>query len=119
MLGHDPGNIFKGRIVWARPDAFQRVAGLARVTARRCAEVGPVLALQCAHGEGMHADGRDWTVEVIGGILAFTSRMKRITPFDQVSSGVRGRVLDGVCACGNADPLIERDGGGWPRLARF
>lgn len=105
-LGHDAAAIFAGRIVWARPDAYARVAAMPGVVARRCAEVGPVLALECAAGEGMHVDGREWAAESRDGVLHVTSLMQRITPVNAMDCGLAGRVEKTPCRCGNADPRI-------------
>lgn len=109
-LGHDPAKILAGRIVWARPSAYERVAALPDVIARRCAEIGPILALQCASGEGMHFDGREWIVTDRGGSLGFTSHAARIEPLSDLNTGVHGHLAQRPCACGSPDPRIVLNG---------
>ena len=106
MIGHDPAKVFAGRVVWARPDAYDAVAALPGVTARRCAEIGPVLGLECREGQGLHVDGREWTVETIDGTLRVSSRMARITPLDGFDTRLGGRVERMPCACGSPDPRV-------------
>ena len=108
-FGHEPAKVFAGRIVWARPDAFARVAALPGVTARRCAEIGPILGLQCAKGDGLHYDARDWTVTAVDGVLEFSSRSPRIDPLHHLHTGVRGRVETMPCPCGSPDPRLMLD----------
>lgn len=105
-MGHDAAKVFAGRIVWARPDAYDRVAALPDVTALRCAEIGPVLALECRDGNGMHVDGREWAVAAPRGTLVFTSRMVRIDPVEGLDTGVKGEVVTTPCGCGSPDPRI-------------
>ena len=50
MMGHDPASVFKGRVIWARPDAYAAVEAMPDVTARRVVLIGPALALECARG---------------------------------------------------------------------
>lgn len=105
-LGHDAAALFAGRVVWARPDAYAPVAAMAGVVARRCALIGPLLALECSTGEGLHVDGREWAVADAGGTIALTSRMARITPLAALDTHVRGRSIVAPCPCGNPDPRI-------------
>jgi len=109
ILGHDPARIFAGRVVWARPDAWQLVSALPGVTARRCAELGPVLGLECIEGDGVHVDAREWTLDDAGGTIRLTSRAARITPVADLDIGVRGRLARHPCGCGSVDPRIMLD----------
>jgi hypothetical protein len=106
MIGHDAEKIFKGRIVWARPDAYELVAAMPGVTARRVAEFGPALGLECAAGEGLHMDGRDWALSDAGGTIRLTSRQHRISPLEDLDTGVKGKLMAMPCSCGNRDPRV-------------
>ncbi len=106
MLGHDPAAVFRGRVVWARPDAYDAVAALQGVSARRCALLGPALALECADG-GLHVDGQEWIVSELDGVLSIRSRTQRTTPLANLNTGIAGTVPDRPCACGNRDPFVQ------------
>jgi hypothetical protein len=108
-IGHDAARIFAGRIVWARPDAFDAVAGMPDVTARRCAEIGPVLGLECRAADGMHIDGREWEASAPEGTIVLSSRMARIEPVEGFDTRLRGRVETSPCSCGSPDPRIHLD----------
>ena len=109
MIGKNAAEIFKGRIVWARPDAYALVAAMPGVIARRCVELGPVLGLECAAGEGMHIDGREWDISDAGGTIRLSSRAYRIQPVTDLDTGVKGHVVGLPCSCGNRDPLVVLD----------
>ncbi|MDB5430139.1 MAG: hypothetical protein JWP35_1255 [Caulobacter sp.] len=106
MFGHDPAAIFAGRVVWVRPDAYEAVAAMPGVTARRWTELGPALALECAEGGGAHVDAREWTATDTGGDLRLSSRLLRSLPFRDASTGLKGRVDHAACACGCPDPRV-------------
>jgi hypothetical protein len=106
MFGHDPAAVFRGRLVWARPDAYAAVAALGGVLARRCALLGPALALECADG-GLHVDGQEWIVSEEGGKLSIQSRTLRATPLPGLDTGIAGTVPDRPCSCGNRDPFVK------------
>ena len=105
MLGLDPAKVLAGRVVWARPDAYAAVAALEGVIARRCALLGPALALECADG-GLHYDGQEWIVSKAGGALSVTSRTLRASPLHAFDTGLAGTVSDRPCVCGNRDPFV-------------
>lgn len=105
-LGHDAATILAGRVVWARPDAFDRVAAMPGVNARRCATIGPVLGLECVEGEGMHIDGREWIASAPGGTIILDSRLPRLTPLVALDTGVAGDVVTAPCRCGSPDPRL-------------
>ena len=105
MFGLDPARVLAGRVVWARPDAYPAVSGMEGVIARRCALLGPALALECAEG-GLHFDGQEWVVSQAGDTLAVASRTVRATPLPPFDTGLRGIVSDRPCTCGNRDPFV-------------
>ncbi|MET0372100.1 MAG: hypothetical protein ABW039_12085 [Sphingobium sp.] len=108
--GHALGPIFAGRIIWARPDAYHRLAALEGATVLRCAKIGPALALECLEKGGLHLDGREWALSAPERTIRMTSRMARIHPLDDVDTGVAGTVDHSACACGSRDPrVILRD----------
>jgi hypothetical protein len=105
MFGHDPATVFAGRTVWARPDAYAAVKAMAGVDARRIVVLGPAVALECAHG-GLHYDDRDWLLAEKDGRLHLSSRLPRITPVDDVDTGVSGRIAATACTCGTKEACI-------------
>lgn len=106
MMGHDVATVFCGRVVWARPDAFEAVSALAHVDSRRVVSVGPVLALECAFG-GLHYDSREWSiVNTVWGTLAISSRLDRVEPLIDLDTGLAGRVEDVACRCGARDAIL-------------
>jgi hypothetical protein len=109
-MGHDPAKVFGGRIVWARPDAYERVAALPDVVARRCAEIAPVLALECVAAGGMHVDGREWAMDASSGTIVLSSRMARIDPVAALDTGIAGEVITAPCSCGSPDPRVRLAG---------
>jgi hypothetical protein len=106
MFGHNVENVFAGRTVWARADAYNAVKVIPRVNARRIVSLGPLLAFECAHG-GIHYDSRDWIVEVRGGWLHLSSRLERVHPINDLDTGLRGVVEEHACSCGNRDATIR------------
>ncbi len=105
MLGHDPAAVLAGRVVWARPDAYDEVKAMAGIDCRRVASIGPALALECRHG-GLHYCSRDWTITDPAGQLHITSRTDRIEPVDNLASGHAGRVAETACGCGTRDGSV-------------
>ncbi len=106
MFGLDAQSIFKGRIVWARPDAYDAIAAMDGVEARKVCLVGPTLALECKHG-GLHIEGREWDVEADQGELVISSRLERTEPLHKCATGIKAKCVDTPCPCGSADPTIE------------
>lgn len=104
--GHDVAQVFAGRTVWARADAYEAVKGMPGVDARRLVILGPAVALECAHG-GVHYDTRDWNLESKGGTLHLSSRMPRIEPVSGLDTGVAGRVAVDACSCGVPEGCIQ------------
>jgi hypothetical protein len=109
-MGHDPVRLFADMVVWARPDAYERLAGKPGMKVFRWMEVGPAVALECREGAGAHIDRFEWTVDEIDGEVVLTSRLERSREFEQARTGVRGHVVHGVCKCGNPDPRIVTGG---------
>lgn len=105
MFGHDPARVFAGRTIWARPDAFDTVRGFANVDARRVALIGPVMALECAHGS-LHYDSRDWDIVSRVGRLHLSSRTERTEPLADLDTSIDGRVGTEPCTCGTRDNVV-------------
>ncbi len=106
MLGHDPEKVFRGRTVWARPDAYTDVKAMEEVDARRVVLIGPTMAIECAHG-GLHIDSREWASEEKGGSIQLTSRQIRYEPLRDFDTGVTGTLQQSPCACGSADVCLN------------
>ena len=106
MFGHDPAKVFAGRTVWARPDAYAAVKALPGVDARRIVFLGPAVSLECADG-GLHYDNRDWLLAEADGHLHLSSRLPRITPVDNLDTGVAGCLVANACSCGTKEACIS------------
>lgn len=104
-LGHDPHKVFSGRTIWARPDAFDEVKAMSNVDARRIVPLGPMMAVECAHG-GLHIDAREWAVEERDGSLLLSSRQLRFEPLQGFETGVLGTVQTAPCPCGIPDTCL-------------
>lgn len=105
--GHDPATLFGGMTAWVWPDAYDAVAAMSGVTALRLAEVGPVIAVECARGKGAHFDGREWAIEATDSGLSVSSRLPRALAFDRMPiESPAGRVDASPCACGLSSPRI-------------
>ncbi|MDD2058410.1 hypothetical protein N5D52_25155 [Pseudomonas sp. GD03860] len=105
-LGHDPLQLFAGMVVWAWPDAYERLAGQPGLRVLRCLELGPAVAIECSAGAGAHIDRFEWAVDAIDGEVVLSSRLDRCQPFHHYHTGLRGQVLHGACSCGSADPRV-------------
>ncbi len=105
-LGHDPLKLFGGIVVWAWPDAYERLAGQPGITVFRCLEVGPALAVECSAAAGAHIDRFEWAIDTVDGEVVLSSRLERCQTFHHYYTGLRGQVLHGVCNCGSTDPRI-------------
>jgi hypothetical protein len=105
MFGHDPATVFRGRVIWARPDAYDAVNAMPDVDARRCILGGPALFLECMHG-GLHYDAREWAIEDGNATLMLSSRFPRTEPVANVRLGFSGSTSTKPCGCGNPDPII-------------
>ena len=105
-LGHDPEKLFAGKVVWARPGAYERLAGKPGLSVYRWLEVGPAVALECREGAGAHIDRFEWDIEQVDGEVVLTSRLERSMAFERVRTGIHAHVKHGACKCGNPDPRI-------------
>lgn len=105
MFGHDAATVLAGRTVWARPDAYAQVTKMDNVDVRQVVSIGPVLALECAHGS-LHYDSRDWTIVARDGVLRLTSRYDRIEPLTDLDTGYLGSTPDMPCTCGTRDGVV-------------
>lgn len=105
MMGHDPAKIFAGRVVWARPDAYDALVALG-IPARRVASIGPMLALECAAG-GLHFDDREWIIDEEEGALSLSSRMNRVEPVERLATGYMGSISAEACRCGMREQVVK------------
>jgi hypothetical protein len=105
-LGHDPLALFANRVVWAHPTAHARLRAAPGITLRLWLEVGPAVAMQCAHGEGAHIDRLEWKVASDGDEVMLSNRLPRALHFADYATGVRARVEYAACGCGSADPRL-------------
>lgn len=106
QFGHDPVEVFKGRTVWARPDAFEEFEAMEGVDARRFVPLGPAFALECAHG-GLHVDHVEWNFSDDGGRIHVASRLAHVDPVDDVDTGVAGKMSRQPCPCGLTLAMID------------
>ena len=104
-FGFDPAQVFAGRTVWARDDAYAAVKAMPGVDARRLVILGPAVAYECAAG-GIHYDTRDWSLVAVDGTLRLSSRMPRVETVDGLDTGVAGAVTEGFCTCGTREGCI-------------
>jgi len=79
--GHDPLQIFKGRVVWAWPDAYDRLTGADGIDLRRWFEIGPAILFETARGVLVY-DSREWNIEFNGTQASVSSRLTRRHGFD-------------------------------------
>jgi hypothetical protein len=107
--GHVPETLLDGVVVWALPCAYERLRQHGGLKLRRWLEVGPALAVECKEGEGAHIDRFEWKVRVEDEELVLDSRLLRISAFKNFRTGVKGRVENTPCRCGNPDPRIIVD----------
>lgn len=105
-LGFEPGELLRDKTVWARPEAYARLAGSPGVKLLHWYELGPATAAECARACGAHIDRIEWEVEEDAGELVLHSRLERCVDFSGYRTGFKGRIDRSPCACGNADPRI-------------
>jgi hypothetical protein len=105
--GFDAHKLLQGKIVWARNGAYERLAGLSGIVLRRWIEIGPVLAIECVEGAGVHIDADEWQIGQQAGEIHLTNRLPRAESFDAVATGIVARLISQPCRCGNADPRVE------------
>lgn len=105
-MGHDPAKLFADMVVWARPGAYETLVAIPGLNVHRCMELGPAFAMECAAKSGAHVDAHEWKVEAIDGEIVLTSLLERTETFTRLHTGLRGRIVEGVCACGSADPRV-------------
>jgi hypothetical protein len=107
FLGHDPVSVFAGRIVWATPSAYARLADGAGYTLRRWAELGPAFGAECAIGGGLHVSSEEWSLESADGEILVSSRLPRLLAFDRQPTGLQGVIDREPCACGSTDARVR------------
>jgi hypothetical protein len=105
-LDQDLAKVFEGMVVWARPGAYETLKALPGLQVYRCLEVGPAFAIECPAGHGAHMDRFEWNVEEDEGEVVLSSRLERSEPFYKLRTGLKGKVIHGVCDCGNPDPRV-------------
>lgn len=105
-LGHDPAQVLAGPVVWARPDAYERLKGSDGIRLYRWMEIGPAVAVECAAGAGAHIDAVEWKVEQENGEIVLSSRLHRCVTFDRYRTGISAEVDHTACSCGSADPRV-------------
>ncbi|MCV7231596.1 hypothetical protein BST20_07750 [Mycobacterium branderi] len=81
-------------IVWARPDAVSRLAGVAPQVLP-FVMLGPALALGVPGRAGVVVNAAEWVVDSADGELVVSSARERATAFDRVPTGIRGSVGSG------------------------
>ncbi|HBL92030.1 MAG TPA: hypothetical protein DHV57_11290 [Hyphomonas sp.] len=106
MMGHEAATVFKGRTIWARPDAYDAVVAMPGVFARRCVLAGPVLLFECANGN-LHLDAREWIGTCKENQLRLTSRQIRAEPVSDLATGISAQISDQACSCGNHDTIVD------------
>lgn len=104
--GHDPKVLLSGKLVWARPCAYERLKGVNEVTLLRWIDLGPTVALECAHGGGAHICQIEWDVVSNDGEILLTSRLERALDFHNYATGMLGELRLSACACGSSDPRL-------------
>ena len=78
-------------IVWARPDAVDRLSGVAPEILPFVL-LGPALALGVPGQPGAVVNAAEWAVDSEDGQVLVTNVRERATQFDRVPTGVRGSV---------------------------
>jgi hypothetical protein len=107
FAGHDPATLFAGRIVWATPAAYARLAPGSGYTLRRWAEFGPAIGVECAIGSGVHISSEEWSLDSMDGRILVSSRLPRLMTFDRQPTDVQGVVDHTPCACGSTDARVR------------
>jgi len=86
------GDLLKNvEIVWARPDALGRLAGVAPEVLP-FVELGPALGLGRPGRPGVVVNAAEWTIDTEDGQLVVSNARERAAIFDRVPTGVRGSV---------------------------
>ncbi len=104
--GFNPVQLFHGLVIWARPGAYQRLAGKPGLKVHRWLEIGPAVAMECSAGAGAHIDRFEWDLSSDNDELVLNSRLERSVSFTGYRTGFKARILRGTCKCGNTDPRI-------------
>jgi hypothetical protein len=106
-LGHAPASVLAGRIVWATPAAYARLAPGSGYTLRLWAELGPAVGAECSVGAGLHVSSEDWSMDAADGELFVSSRLPRLVSFERQPTGLRGVIDRTPCACGSTDARVN------------
>ena len=105
--GHQPEEMFANMVIWARPGAYEQLKQFPQLDVYRVLDVGPTIAMECSSGNGAHIDRFEWLIDEQDGEIVLSNRLSRSTPFTHYHTGLKGRVVEGACSCGNADPRIQ------------
>lgn len=82
--GFDATDLFRGKIVWAKADAYARLQGSPGIDLRRWLDIGPVTAIEPRLGGGLLVDGREWRLEPEDNALYVSSRLDRAMDFTRM-----------------------------------
>lgn len=107
--GFNPVQLFHGLVIWARPGAYERLAGKPGLRVYRWLELGPAVVMECSAGAGAHIDRFEWDVSCDNGEVLLSSCLERSMAFSGYRTGVRAKIERGTCRCGNTDPRIVPD----------
>lgn len=99
-LGYDLPEIFEGRTVWTRPDAFYELQSLEKVRVLPMAFLGPVTAMSCPSGN-LHYDDREWAMLREGDDLTISSRVPRFMEFSGYRDAFNAAPATRACGCGS------------------
>lgn len=106
QLGFNLNDVFGDAVVWAYPDAAERLSG-SQIMTRQFSTIGPAIGMECVEGNGLHIDYFEWQVESLNEELHLTSRLPRATDFKQFATGVQGRIENSICNCGIAGKRVH------------
>jgi len=105
--GHDLGTVFGGVPAVAVTDRVaHRAVSTAGCAPRWWLRLGPANAVECSARAGAHVDPARWSVGTRGGEVTITNVAPRLTPSEDLHTGVRGAVDGARCACGSDWPRV-------------
>jgi hypothetical protein len=104
--GFDPEQLFQGKIVWAKPDAYIRLRSVAGLDVRRWLPLGPAVGVECRFGGGAHVDGKEWHVECDDAATYITSRLDRAMHFERLRLDMTLNIEHTPCSCGATGPRV-------------
>ena len=101
-IGHDPRQLFAGKVIWARGEAYVRLNDIPGARIRRWLDLGPAAALGCVEQRGAHVDSAEWDMAEQDGRIFLSNRLPRLLAFSDFDTGVQGHVELTPCTCGFA-----------------